>query len=155
MDIIGDWRRGGVYSYQAECIARMPANELAAVLIKAQHNCVSDSTQYANMKLPRILHEYIILWSKPKRIMSMLSDLSMLAKQQQGRLSATWKAVVRSVMISLGGEANLSALYAKIAENAPEKLRDNPNWQAKIRQVLNQNLNEFSPVERGVWKLAA
>ena len=62
--IIGDWRRQGKYtSYQAECIARMPSEELAAVLIKAQHNTVSDSRSYAAMKMPRIMHEYIILWN--------------------------------------------------------------------------------------------
>lgn len=154
--IIGDWRRNGVYtSYQAECIARMPKGELAAVLIKAQFNCVSDSKAYAGMKLPRILHEYIVLWNKPKQIMSALADLSMLARQQQSRLSSTWKVIVRSVMVSLGGTADLSAIYAKVSENAPDKLTANHNWQAKIRQVLNQHLDEFNPVERGVWKLAA
>lgn len=154
--IIGDWRRNGIYtSYQAECIARMPKAELAGVLIKAQYNCVSDSRQYAAMKLPKILHEYILLWAKPKRIISVLEDLSMLARQQQERLSATWRAIVRNVMIVLGGSADLTSIYAKVAENAPEKLKSNPNWQAKIRQVLNQHLDEYSPVERGVWKLAA
>lgn len=154
--IIGDWRRGGVYtSYQAECITRMPKAELAAVLIKAQFNCVSDGRQYAGMKLPRILHEYIVLWCKPRRIISVLEDLSALARQQQERLTATWRAIVRNVMIALGGQAELKEIYAKVAENAPEKLRTNPNWQAKIRQVLNQHLNEFNPVDRGVWKLAA
>ncbi len=37
--IIGDVRRGGVYSsYQADLITRMPKKELQAVLIKQQHN---------------------------------------------------------------------------------------------------------------------
>ena len=154
--IIGDWRRNGTYtSYQAECIARMPKSELAAVIIKAQHNCVSDGRQYAGMKLPRIMHEYILLWCKPRKIMSVLEDLSILANQQQERLSATWHAIVRNVMIALGGEADLTTIYAKVAENASEKLKANPHWQAKIRQILNQSPDEYSPVRRGVWKLAA
>ena len=49
--IIGDLRQNGRYvSYQAECIARMPADELAAVIIKAQHHCQSDGRAYGNMK---------------------------------------------------------------------------------------------------------
>ena len=61
--IIGDVRRRGRYSsYQAEAIARMPRGELRAVLIKEQHNLQSDKTQYTNLTLPRILHEYIVLW---------------------------------------------------------------------------------------------
>jgi hypothetical protein len=61
--IIGDVRRRGRYSsYQAEMIARMPKAELCAVLIKEQHNVQSEGTQYPNLTLPRILHEYIVLW---------------------------------------------------------------------------------------------
>jgi hypothetical protein len=153
--IIGDWRRQGRYtSYQAEALSRMPADELAAVLIKAQHNTVSDSRSYSNMRMPRITHEYILLWQKPKQMMSFLGDLASMAKQQSARLASTWKAIVRTVLISLGGKAPLGDIYEKVAKNAPERLATNPNWKAKIRQVLNQNLDLFAPVDHGVWSLA-
>ena len=62
--IIGDIRRGGRYaSYQAHAIARMPRDELTAVLIKAQHNVRSDRTRY-ELSLPRIMHEYVVLWQR-------------------------------------------------------------------------------------------
>jgi hypothetical protein len=125
------------------------------VLIKAQHNTVSDSRSYGRMKLPRILHEYIILWEKPRSISSFLADLSAMAVQQRNRLVSTWKALVRNVLISLGGIASLSEIYQKVSENAPERLACNPNWKAKVRQVLNQNLQDFEPVDRGIWKMAA
>lgn len=154
--IIGDWRRQGTYtSYQAEAIARMPGSELAAVMIKQQHNTVSDRRVYANMKLPRIMHEYIVLWQKPRQITSFLTDLAAMARQQNARLSSTWKALVKTVLLSLGGTACLTDIYASICENAPERLAANPNWQAKIRQTLGQNSEVFAPVERGIWKLAA
>lgn len=55
---------GEVYSsYQADVIARMPKKELAAVLIKQQHNVASKSTDYP-LRLPRIMHEYVVLWQK-------------------------------------------------------------------------------------------
>ncbi len=153
--IIGDWRRQGRYtSYQAEALSRMPADELAAVLIKAQHNTVSDSRSYSNMRMPRITHEYILLWQKPKQMMSFLGDLASMAKQQSARLASTWKAIVRTVLITLGGVAPLGDIYEKVAKNAPERLATNPNWKAKIRQVLNQNLDLFAPVDHGVWSLA-
>ena len=153
--IIGDWRRQGRYtSYQAEALSRMPAEELAAVLIKAQHNTVSDSRSYSNMRMPRITHEYILLWQKPKQMMSFLGDLAFMAKQQSARLASTWKAIVRTVLITLGGVAPLGDIYEKVAKNAPERLASNPNWKAKIRQVLNQNLDLFAPVQQGVWSLA-
>lgn len=154
--IIGDWRRNGRYtSYQAECIARMPADELAAVLIKQQHNTVSNSRRYIGMKMPRILHEYILLWEKPKVIASFLSDLSIMARQQSARLASTWKALVRMVLMALGGKADLATIYTKVAENAPERLANNPNWKAKVRQVLNQSSEYFASCQRGIWALTA
>lgn len=154
--IIGDWRRSGQYtSYQAECIARMPSDELAAVLIKAQHNTDSDQRSYGRMKMPRILHEYILLWQKPKQIVSFLADLQTMAKQQNARLSSTWKVIVRNVLMELGGKSELSSIYEKIANKAPERLTNNQNWQAKVRQVLNSNPCYFSSENRGVWQLAA
>lgn len=153
--IIGDWRRQGRYtSYQAECIARMPADELTAVLIKQQHNTMSDIRRYSSMKLPRIMHEYILLWAKPKVITSYLRDLAVMAQQQFARVASTWKSLVRMVLISLGGKADLKSIYDRVAIHAPERLAANPNWQAKVRQTLNQNHSLFAPLDRGVWKLA-
>jgi hypothetical protein len=60
--IIGDVRRGGEYSsYQANLVTRMPKQELRGVLIKQQHNVTSNVRNYP-LKLPRIMHEYVILW---------------------------------------------------------------------------------------------
>lgn len=154
--IIGDWRRQGTYtSYQAEAIARLPASELAGVLIKAQHNTMSAKRSYGTMRLPPITHEYILLWQKPKQVMSFLADLASMARQQNARLTSTWKAIVRAVLMSLGGAACLADIYEKVAQHAPERLAANPSWQAKVRQTLNSNLDFFAPIERGVWRLAA
>lgn len=151
--IIGDWRRNGVYtSYQAECIARMPKDELAAVLIKAQHNCQSDSKAYGSMRLPFIFHEYILLWQR--KASSVLVVLGNLAKQQYARLQGTWKMIVKSVLIQLGGKATLDCLYGAVAQAAPEKLAANTTWREKVRQTLNQNPEMFRSINRGEWAIA-
>lgn len=151
--IIGDWRRNGIYtSYQAECIARMPADELAAVIIKAQHNTMSGRKSYGNLKLPLITHEYILLWERKVRTTFHL--LSVIANEQAQRLRGTWKTIVRNVMIAAGGKLSLQELYEMVASGAPDKIAQNPNWQAKVRQTLNSNEDYFS-VERGVWAIAA
>lgn len=154
--IIGDQRKNGKYvSFQAEQVARMPADELASIVIKQQHNCVSDRKSYGNKpKLPFITHEYIVLWQKPKVIMSFLSSLATMAKQQQRRLTSTWKVVVLAVLAELGGQASLSDIYRKVEQSAADKLATNRNWEAKIRQTLQLN-SEFTNVSNGVWKLAA
>lgn len=59
--LIGDLRRAGKYSsFQAECIARMPRDELASVMIKAQFNCASGSRSYAQPTLR--LAEFVARW---------------------------------------------------------------------------------------------
>lgn len=152
--IIGDWRRNGRYtSYQAECIARMP-KELASMQIKAQHNTKSASKTYANMRFPFITHEYIILWQKPRQILSYLGDLAGMAHQQHARLTGTWRAIVHTSLIAVGGEATLADVYQKIEENAPDRLLTNRNWEAKVRQTLNQHPRDFTSDERGIWRLA-
>lgn len=149
--IVGDLRCNGRYvSYQAEMISRLPANELAAVLIKAQHNTQSASKSYGRMTLPFITHEYIVLWQRKST--NLLRTLHTVAVHAQKALIGTWINVVKQALIGLNGQATLSALYEKIAESP--KAAENANWQAKVRQTLNQNLDYFKPVQRGEWSLA-
>jgi hypothetical protein len=151
--LIGDWRRGSTYtSYQAEMIARMPSNELAAVIIKMQHNCLSDRKTYGRMKLPMLVHEYLILWEK--RGVSAVVLLSGMVKEQAQRVTGTWKNIVRCVLQGLGGKASLDKLYAAIAAAAPERLATNSFWREKVRQTLNSNADTFRNEDRGIWALA-
>lgn len=151
--IIGDQRQEGSYfSYQAELIARMPREELASVIIKAQHN-VHSAAQAYQLRYPRILHEYVLLWRKSGRLISFLSLLGAKAREQRARLVSTWCAVVHAALLELGGEATLERLYAVIERHAPERLARNPHWQAKVRQTL-QIYPRFVARERGRWAIA-
>lgn len=152
--LIGDWRRNGIYtSYQAELIARMPRKELAAVLIKTQHNCVSDGKNYGRLKLPRIQHEYLLLWQK--KAAPVVVVLSNLVREQADRMAGTWKSIVRVILVALGGTATLTRLYAAIARGAQDKLASNPHWKAKVRQTLNQNSDIFRALDQGIWSIAS
>lgn len=151
--LIGDWRRQGRYSsYQAELVARLPSDELAAIIIKAQHNCVSDAKSYGRMALPRVMHEYLCLWRK--RDTPILVLMSNLVGEQSSRASGTWKNIVRIVLSALGGSSTLERLYRAIEQDAPDRLKANPNWRAKIRQILNTNPSLFTSSERGCWSIA-
>lgn len=153
--IIGDIRRGGRYhSPQAECIARMPASELRSVLVKTQHNVMSDRREYREMRFPRIQHEYIMLWEKPMRVSALVEALAETLSQAKARTRSTWKATVRQALISLGGVADLPSLYGVIADGAPELLARNPHWREKVRQTLQLHPELFTPIARGTWGLA-
>lgn len=154
--LIGDVRKNGQYSsLQAELIARMPAKELKAVLIKAQHNVNSDRKSYREMNLPRIYHEYLILWERPKAIISILENIEIMARQDKARMGSTWRSVIYQSLIALGGKATLSQLYDKVAENAPTRLERNQHWREQIRMVLQKHSKMFTSVDRGVWRVAA
>lgn len=156
--LIGDLRRQGkYYSFQSDFIARMPADELRSVIIKAQHNCWSDGQNYQgrfNKGLPRIMHEYLIVWQRPEGGVSLLVTLGKMARKAHDQLWSTWKTVVRHAMIQLGGQADLKTLYEAIEGFADSRIAGNQNWQAKVRQTL-QRAGCFQPVERGIWKLAS
>lgn len=150
--IIGDRRYDGRYvSYQAEAIARMPSDELVAVLIKCQHNVQSSRKAYAAMRLPRIAHEYVLIWQKRQR--QTFELLKCLAVQAGGRLRDTWRAIVHMCLVQLGGHASLVDIYEAVRAAADERCASNRHWQAKVRQILNQSRDWFEPTDRGVWKL--
>jgi hypothetical protein len=129
--IIGDLRKGGKYvSYQAECISRMPASELASVMIKAQHKTASGGKSYANMVLARIEHEYVVLWRRSE--MPLFVFLKNVAVQAQARLTGVWKNVVKQCLIELGGSSDLQKLYDRV-ESRCEKAGTNKFWKRFAR----------------------
>lgn len=148
--IVGDWRRKGQYtSYQAEIIARMP-DELRSVLIKVQNNHMSSRQSYGHMRFAPIEHEYVLLFERTSE--SFYVALANIANRQWKAAQGTWRAAVRQALTRLGGEATLKDIYAQLSDHP--RAQTNPNWQAKIRQVLQLN-DEFGRVGRGNWALNA
>lgn len=147
--LIGDYRKNGnFYSFQADYQKMMPKNELKSVVIKVQHNVMSDSKNYGGSFIP-IQHEYLIVWQKS--IVSMVSVITDKIREFQKAISSTWRNLVRIALMALGGESALPRIYSEIEKIAGDKLASNKNWQAKIRQTLQKHFNN---VERGVWGLA-
>lgn len=62
----------------------------------------------------------------------------------------TWRAAVLGWLRQRRGPVRLDELYRAFAHHP--KARANPNWRAKIRQVLQAG--PFERVERGVWRAA-
>jgi hypothetical protein len=148
--LIGDRRKGGCYSsYQADCITRMPRDELKSVVIKTQHNVSSASKSYA-LRYPLVAHEYLLVWQRAER--SLYALWHNLVTRAHRALEGTWKALVHNVLIQLGAASSLGDIYAVVAEAAPEALT-RTHWQAKVRQVLYTHPEVFCSSKRGVWGL--
>ncbi len=110
---------------------------------------MSDKIAYAGRFVP-IVHEYLLNFKKDRLVFGFL-DAAVKTSQRLVALSnATWRAVVEWTLRKLGGKANLTEIYSAVAEKAQEKIKANPNWQAKVRQVLQKHA---SNVEWGVWAI--
>ncbi len=150
--LIGDIRKQGNYwSIQSDVIQIAPG-KLEGVVIKAQHNCVSDKTMYSANSFIPIAHEYCLNFRKDRMVFGMLDCALQTSHKLVSLSGATWKAVVQWALQKCGGKADLSELYHVISEGAQERTKSNPNWQAKVRQTLQ---NMAVTVERGVWELPA
>ena len=146
--LMGDVRRGGFHSMFTDIVK---PGEMQQVIIKAQHNCVSDGRSYSNRNFVPIVHEYIMVLKKAS---DLFVDFMLPTKHEldmRDSKSATWTDVVYAVLNSLGGKATLSDIYARV--DGHKKCSTNNNWQAKVRQTLQMH-NCFSRVSEGVWSIA-
>lgn len=123
---------------------------LENVIIKAQHNCFSDNTQYTGRFIP-ILHEYLLIVRKDA---SSLYPIMMSQKKEidiRDMPGATWRDVVAAVLESCPEAVPLSYLYEKIEPYS--KAQKNKWWKEKIRQTLQCNPKYFNHDGRGLWSL--
>lgn len=141
--LIGDHRKGGKYmSYQADII-NMGIGSLKNVIVKAQHNCVSDRRSYAGKFIP-IRHEYLLVFNKDVGFHTIGFTVS---KRLSKSFYGTWKNLVEFALRKSGGRASLQQLYEFVGVPTGHS---NNNIAAKIRQVVQQH---FVRVKRGVYEL--
>jgi len=63
--LIGDVRKKGKYTAIIKDILNFSYGELKPIIIKVQHNCVSDRKSYGKLEDPPIKHEYCVVFKKP------------------------------------------------------------------------------------------
>jgi hypothetical protein len=152
--LIGDHRggtlgKGNFRSYQADFISMLPTDELLSVVIKMQHNCLSDKRVYGGSFIP-IMHEYLLIWKKKQKTLMQVS-FDIASKHQQ-IVATTWRNAIRIAMMELGNKASLQEIYSEVEKAASNLITKNSHYKAKIRQTLQKH---YVNVERGVWAVAA
>ena len=63
--LIGDVRRQGSYTPIIKDVLSFPHGEVRSIIIKVQHNCVSDRRRYGKLEDVPIKHEYCVVFKKP------------------------------------------------------------------------------------------
>jgi len=148
--LVGDLRKGGEYFSLQSDLQQIAPGKLQGILIKAQHNCVSDRANYGSAKLIRIAHEYVLNFEKTAVIAGMLDATIAASRRLQDLSGATWRAVCHYALNKLGGRGSLDDIYRVIRQSVEDRVRRRPNWEAKVRQTLQKCAE---PISRGIWAL--
>ena len=146
--LMGDIKkRGKLYSMLAEIIK---PGTLENIIIKAQHNCFSDNTQYSGNFIP-ILHEYVMIVRKDTPLLVPVIVAKEINADIRDMAGATWRDVVAAVLEECTEAVTLTYLYEQIEPH--KKAQNNKHWREKIRQTLQINPNHFHHTDRGMWVL--
>lgn len=149
--LMGDVRRNGrCYSMFADIIK---PGELEQVIIKAQHNCVSDGRKYANANFVPIVHETLMVIKKADELMLYASMPKRGSCDIRDAKNATWKDVVLAV-VRKRRQCGVQDLYQDLENH--KKAKRNPHYRDKIRQTLQQlrDAGLVISVSQGVWSVA-
>lgn len=147
--LMGDWKQKGKL-YSMLCDIAKPGT-LEQIIIKMQHNCMSDGNTYSNKNFVPIYHEYVMVVRKDAAVIIPVTVTKKTEMDMRDTISATWRDVVAAVLEDAHREMTLSELYSKI--DGHKKCQNNPHWKDKVRQVL-QMYPQFKSTRVGVWKVA-
>lgn len=120
------------------------------IIIKAQHNCVSDSRSYAGKFVP-IVHEYLLVLRKDSPLIFNIQMTKNTEGDMRDFRCSTWRDIVAAVLEDAGKPMTLAQIYEKV--DGHKRCEANPHWKDKIRQTL-QRFDIFQNVGRGVYKIA-
>lgn len=147
--LLGNWRRNGRFSPLPALSTRVAPGEMVDEIVKVQNNVSSSRRPYAGSFVP-IRHEILHVYrrSQDGSIFAITSDV--LSKLERLH-TATWRNLVAGAFRS-GEAVTLQQLYERLAGHP--KTAANQNWQAKVRQIV-QNEDSFERLARGQYRRVA
>lgn len=146
--LVGDIKKKGkLYSMQRELT--LPGT-LEQIIIKMQHNCVSDNRTYAGRFVP-IVHEYLIVLKKESSMIFNINCSKSLLFDIRDSANITWRDLLISIMEDKG-VLSLNEVYQLL--DGHRKCTQNQHWKEKVRQVLRSYPNIFKNTSRGCYAIA-
>ena len=123
---------------------------LENVIIKAQHNCVSERRNYSGRFIP-IVHEYVLLIKKDTPLVYPLLMTRRLEGDIRDMPGATWRDILADAMESFQGPATMQQIYEAVGSY--KRAQHQQYWKDKVRQTLQYHPDIFYSPERGIWGL--
>lgn len=123
---------------------------LEQIVIKKQHNTMSDKRNYANENFIRIVHEYLVILRKDNPYLYNIKITKNFEIDIRNSEKITWKDLLASIHEKIGN-AELERVYRELENH--KKAAKNPHWKEKIRQTYYIHPELFKNIKKGVWGL--
>ena len=123
---------------------------LENIVIKTQHNCVSDRRSYSGRFIP-IVHECVLLLRKDRPLTYPLLMTYRLQGDIRDMPGATWRDIIADAMESFHTPVALEQIYEAVGSY--KRAQQQQHWKDKVRQTLQHHPNTFYSTGRGVWGL--
>ena len=142
--LVGDIKRGRLFSMLFELTK---PGVLENVIIKTQHNCMSDQRVYSGRFIP-IVHEYVLLVRRRRAAGGFADDDLPGSKRHPGyarsqhgghRCPAYWRI--------MAGSASLEDIYRHVETH--KRAQSQQWWKEKVRQTLQINPQTFEHTGQG------
>lgn len=147
--LMGDWKqKGRLYSMVSDCAK---PGTLEQIIIKLQHNTTSENNTYSGKAFVPIIHEYLVVLRKDEQMLIPVTTTVTRMLDMRDAKTPTWRDTVLSVLQHYGKPMSLHELYEELAPH--KKAKDNPHWQAKVRQTV-QDPRYFRRVSSGCYAAA-
>ena len=149
--LMGDIKKKGrLYSMLSDIVK---PGTLEQIIIKMQHNCLSDRTTYSKTNFVPIVHEYLMVLHKDAALVYQVVLPVRRNMDMRDSKAATWRDVLCSIMEENHRSMKLDDLYRAV--DGHKRCETNPHWKEKIRQTLRIYPKVFTQLSDGSWKLAA
>lgn len=107
--------------------------DLEQVIIKQQHNCLTDSIQYSGKFIP-IAHEYLVIIRKNDPYVIPVTHVDFRKCDMRTSVKSTWANVIAMILESHGGKMDQKDLVFEMDKHP--KGANNKDVYAKLRQEL-------------------
>lgn len=136
--LMGDSRyRGQYYSMFKEMDI---FGEIEQVIVKQQHNCLTDTVKYSGKFIP-IQHEYLVIIRKGSPYVIPVTHVSHHKRDVRTSEKVTWATVIAMILENHGGQMKKEELVS-VMEQHP-KAKNNSHIYAKLRQELQRHPKMF------------
>ena len=147
--LMGDIKKKGVLYSMLANIAK--PGTLEQIIIKMQHNCVSNSNTYANNNFVPIVHEYLMVLRKDSSLIIPIYETIKSEIDVRKSYGITWRDMIHAIIENNKEAMSLSEIYGKVSSTL--KARNNPHWKDKVRQTV-QDSRYFKRIRTGTYQAA-